>query len=334
MRVTFINVGYGDAVLFQAESGYTALLDGGSALPAEFAGDPYRIPAAEYLKSQGISHIDDLMISHIHEDHVCGLEPILEQTTVGRLFVPYPTEPFLGGQELHPGPQAPRSVPLYTNALNAYRRILLRAVDQSVPVTVLHAGDALELTEGLTVRVLAPKPASIQSYMELVENAYKTVGGPARTTALLGQLDGMSNHTSLLLRFELEQTVLLAAADSCPRQWNEVPDFLLENVNVLKLPHHGQIDSISEHFMAKMPLSHVITTASSDRRYNSANPAVYERLSAMAPAGRAPSFLFTDEREYPPYFSQPEGFQAVTLVMDSGGIRTEFIKINKKENSR
>jgi len=326
MRVTFINVGYGDAILFQAESGYTALLDGGSALPEEFAGDAYRIPAAEYLRTQKISHIDDVLISHIHEDHVCGLEPVLENVTVGRLFVPYPVEPFLQGRELLPGPQAPRSVPLYTKALHAYCRILKWAQKSAVPVEVLRAGDALELAPELTVRVLAPRPSVIRDYVETVEALWQTDGDTARTTALLGQLDGMSNHTSLLLRFELEGCVLLAAADSCPREWSEVPVFLLENANVLKLPHHGQIDSISELFMQKMPLTHVVTTASSDRRYNSANPAVYERLTAMAPAGSAPSFLFTDEREYPPYFSRPEGFQAITLVMDSGRIRTEFVK--------
>lgn len=334
MRVTFINVGYGDAILFQAGSGYTALLDGGSALPEEFAGDAYRIPAADYLRAQGIGHIDDVLISHIHEDHVCGLEPVLENVTVGRLLVPYPVEPFLRGRELLPGPQAPRSVPLYTKALNAYCRILKRAEKRAVPVVVLQAGDALELAPGLAVRVLAPRPLVVRDYMEAVEEAWRADGDTARTTALLGRLDGMSNHTSLLLRFELEGRVLLAAADSCPREWSEVPVFLLENANVLKLPHHGQIDSISELFMEKMPLTHVVTTASSDRRYNSANPAVYERLAAMAPAEKAPSFLFTDEREYPPYFSQPEGFQAITLVMDSDGIRTEFIKIKSKEKER
>lgn len=326
MRVTFINVGYGDAILFQAESGYTALLDGGSALPEEFAGDAYRIPAAEYLRTQKISHIDDVLISHIHEDHVCGLEPVLENVTVGRLLVPYPVGPFLQGRELLLGPQAPRSVPLYTKALHAYCRILKWAEKSAVPVEVLRAGDALEPAPDLTVRVLAPRPSVIRDYVETVEAVWRADGDTARTTALLGQLDGMSNHTSLLLRFELGNCVFLAAADSCPREWSEVPVFLLENANVLKLPHHGQIDSISELFMPKMPLTHVVTTASSDRRYNSANPAVYERLTAMAPMGSAPCFLFTDEREYPPYFSQPEGFQAITLVMDSGRIRTEFVK--------
>lgn len=79
--------------------------------------------------------------------------------------------------------------------------------------------------------------------------------------------------------------------------------------------------------MRNMPLQHVITTSASDRRYNSANEKVYRQLTEMFPADRTPRFLFSDEREYPPYFSQPDGFQAIKLVMDSGKITPEFIKI-------
>lgn len=326
MRITIINVGYGDAILFQAKDGYTALLDGGSALPEEFRDDPYRISGAAYLQAQGIRHLDAVLISHIHEDHVCGLEPILQQVSVGRLFVPYPTEPFQKGREVHAGPDAPRSVPLYTKALNAYRRILLAALEKGVPVTVLRAGDALELTRGLSMRVLAPKAAVTEKYLSIVERLYQTEDA-ALATKLLGRLDGMSNRTSLLLHFQTEGGVFLAAADSCPCEWDGAPSILLENVNVLKLPHHGQIDSINELLMEKMPLSYVVTTSASDRRYNSANPKVYERLSALYPEDRRPQFLFSDEREYPPYFSRPDGFQAITLVMDSGEITPEFIKI-------
>lgn len=326
MRITIINVGYGDAILFQAKDGYTALLDGGSALPEEFRGDPYRLPGAAYLQAQGIRRLDAVLISHIHEDHVCGLEPILRQVSVGRLFVPYPIEPFRKGREVRPGPDAPRSVPLYTKALNAYRRILLAALEGGIPVTVLRAGDALELTRGLGMQVLAPKAAVTEKYLSVIERLYQTEDA-ALATKLLGQLDGMSNQTSLLLRFQTEGGVFLAAADSCPREWDGVPQNLLENVNVLKLPHHGQIDSISELLMEKMPLAYVVTTSASDRRYNSANPQVYERLAALYPEDRRPQFLFSDEREYPPYFSQPDGFQAITLVMDSGRITPEFVKI-------
>lgn len=327
MEVTVINVGYGDAILVETDDRHRLLLDGGSALASEFEGDSYRIRSAEYLSKQQISHLDAVVISHIHEDHVCGLEAVLQQTVVDHLYVPYPVEPFLQGCELMPANGAPRSVPLYTNALNAYRRILLYAKERKIPVTVLKAGDAVELGANARMRVLAPKSCVVDAYMETVERAYRLADDPPAVTECLTRLDATSNHTSMLLRFELENTGFLSAADSCPREWNEVPKILLENVNVLKLPHHGQLDSISELFMKNMPLQYVITTSASDRRYNSANEKVYRQLTEMFPADRTPRFLFSDEREYPPYFSQPDGFQAIKLVMDSGKITPEFIKI-------
>ena len=66
MCVTVINVGYGDAILFQLKNGYTALLDGGSALESEFEGDSYRIRSADYLARQQIEHLNAVIISHIH----------------------------------------------------------------------------------------------------------------------------------------------------------------------------------------------------------------------------------------------------------------------------
>lgn len=333
MQITIINVGYGDAILFQSSGGFTALLDGGSASESEFSGDPYRIRAADYMRRENVTKLDAVLISHIHEDHVCGLEPIFERCSVKQLYVPYPVEPFLQGCELRPAPDAFRSVPLYTNALNAYRRILLRAMKAGTAVTVVGPGDTLRLGPELNAKVLAPKAQNIREYMELVEQAYASAGQESAVTELLTKLDAMSNRTSTLLRFETAKIVFLSAADSCPREWDELPSSLLKDGNVLKLPHHGQIDSISEQFMKDMPLEYVITTASSDRRYNSANAEVYKRLTQWR-APHPPKFLFSDERSYPPYFSQPDGFQAITLEIDSGVITPKFIKTNEKENER
>ena len=322
MRVTWINVGYGDAALFQADNGYTLLLDGGSNLPQEFDGDAFRIRSAAYLQQMGIRHIDAVMISHIHEDHVCGLVPILERIPADAFFVPYPVEPFLAGHDLQPEANAARSVPLYTNALNDYRRILAAATAAGTPITVVRPGDTLALTEGLTVQVLGPKAQNIKAYMKLVQCAYDS-RDKEEITALLTRLDATSNATSMLLKIEADGINFLMAADCCPREWDEVPLSLLKNVNVLKLPHHGQIDAVDPRLMADMPLQYVVTTASSDRRYNSANPAVYETLCAIR-SQQPPQFLFTDEREYPPYFSQPNGFHAITLEKKDGILTTHF----------
>lgn len=326
MKITFINVGYGDAILLQHENGYTALIDSGSNLSQEFEGNAYRIRAAEYLKCQKITHLQAVFISHIHEDHVCGLEAILNDITVDRLYVPYPVAPFLQNTVLQPADHAPCSVQLYTKALNAYGRILQKARKEDIPVQVLKAGTQLELADGLSVQVLAPEPDIVQSYLEQIEQVYASQNAE-EITRILGKLDATSNHTSLLLRFEMSDIIFLAAADSCPSQWRAVPSALLKNVNVLKLPHHGQRDAIDEELMQEMPLQYIITTAASDRRYHSANPEVYNRLLAMCTA--PPEFLFSDERNYLPYFYQPDGFQAITLVIDSGKIHPEFVHISR-----
>ena len=250
MCVTVINVGYGDAILFQLKNGYTALLDGGSALESEFEGDSYRIRSADYLARQQIEHLNAVIISHIHEDHVCGLEAVLQQTVVDHLYVPYPVEPFLKGCELTPASNAPRSVPLYVADLNAYRRILLHAKEKGIPVTVLKAGQVLKFGIDTKMRILAPKSCVVDAYMEIVERAYSLEADTNAVTECLIRLDATSNHTSMLLRFELGDIVFSARRIAVHLNGMRCLKFF-QNVNVLKLPHHGQIDSISGIFYEK-----------------------------------------------------------------------------------
>ena len=325
MKATFVNVGYGDCILLQNENGYNALIDGGSDLESEFAGDPYRIRAADYLKEQHITHLDAVFISHIHEDHVCGLEKVLKAIPADSIYIPYPLTVFNGARPLTPLPDAARSVPLYTEALNAFVRILEHAARSRIPVKTLQTGDTLRLTDTITVQVLAPRKQELTPYIERLHRIYEPDCPPEEVTALLTQLDATSNQTSMLLKISDGEQVLLDAADSCPNIWSEVPISLLQNVNVLKLPHHGQRDCISEALMKQMPLEYVITTSASDRRYNSANEEVYRKLSEWFSA-HPPRFLFTDEREYSPYFSQPDGFRATALFMNSQGVKVEFVK--------
>lgn len=326
MEMTFINVGYGDAILIQ-NRGFTLLLDGGSALPEEFADSAYRIPAVEYLQAAGISRIDLLILSHIHEDHVCGLESIVEQIPVDEIRLPFDPDVFQSAKEVMPDHSAPRSAHLFSRALNAAGRILQRANREGIPVKALRYGDTLHLPGGLELSVLAPAKSTCERFASLLQKVY-TLDDP--TEALI-EMDRTSNATSLLIALACDDVKCLLAADSVPSNWAESDFHLLKNENVLKLPHHGQIDSFHEFFMGDMPLEYVITTASSDRRYNSANRQVYEALRKLHPNVK---FLFTDEREYPPFFSRPDGFQAIKLVMDSGRIEPEFIKINKKEITR
>lgn len=324
MEITFINVGYGDAILIQS-NGFTMLLDGGSAMPGEFDGFAHRIRAADYLARAGISQIDLLVISHIHEDHVCGLEQVLERIPVAELRIPF--DPLILGKmrTFSPDETAPRSAHLFSEALGAMSRIIAAADARGIPVSSMECGDALTIPGGWRLSALAPSFAERERFESLLREAY-AADDP---TEALVTMDRTSNDSSLLLKLEHGERAFLLTGDSCPNNWRHVDFSLLQNVNVLKLPHHGQRDSIAEEVMLRMPLTHVITTASSDRRYHSANPAVYDALLRQHPKVR---LLFTDERSYTPYFENPPGAHAVKLVVDSEGIQTEFINIMQFHN--
>ncbi len=69
LELHFIDVGQADAVLIQADTGHTALYDGGL--------DDGR--ALGYLERIGIEHLNLLIASHNHADHIGGFPEIIER---------------------------------------------------------------------------------------------------------------------------------------------------------------------------------------------------------------------------------------------------------------
>lgn len=83
MTITFLNVGYGEAILVECpdaghpQGTFVMLIDGGSGEAEEFPPElPERAPLIKELERRGLDHIDVMISTHIHEDHVCGLLPV------------------------------------------------------------------------------------------------------------------------------------------------------------------------------------------------------------------------------------------------------------------
>ncbi len=70
--VAFLDVGQGDATLF-IDRGLTVLVDGGP--------DPAVL--ARKLEGHGVGRIDVVIVSHVHADHITGLEAVLGTVPVG-----------------------------------------------------------------------------------------------------------------------------------------------------------------------------------------------------------------------------------------------------------
>ncbi len=77
--VHFIDVGQADAALVLCD-GKAMLIDGGNAADSNLI--------YSYLKNQGIKHLDYIIATHAHEDHIGGLAGALNYATVGKAYCP------------------------------------------------------------------------------------------------------------------------------------------------------------------------------------------------------------------------------------------------------
>ncbi|MCH7924812.1 MAG: ComEC/Rec2 family competence protein [Planctomycetes bacterium] len=81
--VTALSVGAGSATVIQLPSGETLLYDAGSASPFDVG----RSTIVPFLRSRGISRIDDIFISHPNLDHFSGIPSILQEMDAGPIHI-------------------------------------------------------------------------------------------------------------------------------------------------------------------------------------------------------------------------------------------------------
>src|SRR5262249_21137186 len=130
LRVTFLDVGQGDAAVVELPDGRVLVVDAGGFPGSDF--DTGAAIVAPYLATRKIRHIDALVMTHPHPDHSGGLPFLLRRYR--------PREFWWSGW---PG----RGM--------EWRRLEEALVDTGVPSRVLHRGDALGGFDGL-VTVLHP----------------------------------------------------------------------------------------------------------------------------------------------------------------------------------
>jgi competence protein ComEC len=137
LEVTSIDVGQGDSILVVSPTGQTYLVDAGG-IPHWMHSDLDigEDVVSSYLWSRGISHLDMVVVTHPHADHIGGMGAILANFR--------PRELWLG-----PGPQNPE-----------LESVLREAKQLGVSVLRREAGDCLQ-TGDLTFRVLAPEISSL-----------------------------------------------------------------------------------------------------------------------------------------------------------------------------
>ena len=138
LRVTFLDVGQGDAAVVETPDGAVIVVDGGGnpGLTEIYGNDPGARVVVPFLRSRGINRVTLLAPSHPDDDHVQGL------VAVARAF---PVETMLDG-----------GIPdIHDDATNVRLRTILR--EKNVPTVTARRGQFYTLgTSGVAVEVLHP----------------------------------------------------------------------------------------------------------------------------------------------------------------------------------
>jgi len=125
LTIQVLDVGQGDAILIRAKD-QVVLVDTGDV--------PARDKLVSMLKSQGITTIDKLIITHPHADHIGGVAAVFQQFTVKQIYD--------SGQK---------------STSNLYKQYLIQIQKKNIPFTVVSAGMTIDLGNEINLKVLAPE---------------------------------------------------------------------------------------------------------------------------------------------------------------------------------
>lgn len=231
--ITCLDVGQGDGIVVQTPEGHCFLVDGGSS--SKNGTGQYQI--LPYLKSQRISRIDGIFISHTDKDHISGIQEILELTAkklnsvkIGCLYLPKWEKP-----------------------PDEWENLKRLAETAGIPVEILKEGDCLKAGK-LQIKIVAP----------------------------LIRASGMDvNEDGMVLQVKYKNFIGLLTGDIGEETEKKLlTQGKLEDVDFLKVGHHGSHYSTSWQFLEKVRPEYAFISCSETNTYGHPSPETIERLDA------------------------------------------------------
>lgn len=315
LRITFINVGNGDSILVECpgkESCFTMLVDGGSGEEEEYQNSVTgRIRAADFMEMAGVDHLDVMVNTHIHEDHTCGLLPVVRKWAPRQFWQPYSLS--LADRKLPadlPGPEK-ESTRKFLAAMQDYHRLCAMIKKQGGSVCQM-AGNGLRLCpfSGLRIKLLGPGISAVGERMEYFERLFR--GEEQERLKVLEWLDAHMNNSSMIMMLECSGRKILLPGDTDFAGYGDAGQEL--KADIFKVGHHGQQNGLDKKLLDAAAPEYVVICASSDRRYRSAAP---ELLELAASDGA--KLMFTDCPEVSPYTDGLSAHLGVRFELFSDG---------------
>jgi len=125
LRVHFLDVGQADSILVQLPNGQSMLVDAGNNSDGPFV--------VSYLKQQGIKRIEYLVGTHPHADHLGGLDNVINDFDIGKVYLPKTT-----------------------TTTKTFEDVLLALKNKNLKISPARAGVAVIEQDNLKINLVAP----------------------------------------------------------------------------------------------------------------------------------------------------------------------------------
>jgi competence protein ComEC len=249
VRLTFLDVGQGDAAVVETSEGPVMLIDGGGA--SDFT-DQGRAVIAPFLWERGIRRLDLIIATHPQLDHMGGLASVVREFNVGEIWT--------NGIE--------RDVPFA-------RRLKEIANARHLAVRAVSSADGPSSLGGCTVHILNPAPGlSLSS-----TNGDRGENMKARGASFEGK---HLNNQSIVIRLGCGRAAALYTGDIEEQAEERLVEVGTLASEILKVPHHGSRGSLSERFLEAVHPTFAVVSVGRANSYGHPAPSMldlYRRLN-------------------------------------------------------
>ncbi|WP_438351838.1 DNA internalization-related competence protein ComEC/Rec2 [Paenibacillus sp. FA6] len=250
--VSFLDVGQGDSILITTPKGKNILVDGGGTVSFRKQEDSWKnrkVPfevgekvVVPLLKKRGIHHLDAVVLSHGDQDHIGGLQAVLDHIPVKALL--------FNGTLTH---------------TVTMEKLLSTALVKDIPIYAVHNTMVMQPDEYTEMIFLSPEMTQDEQ-MEL------PIVKDQNHSSLVFILD--MNGVRVLLTGDMD----IANEMNILRNEANVAT-VLEGADIIKIAHHGSKTSTSEEWLARWKATAAVISAGFNNSYGHPKPEVVDRIT-------------------------------------------------------
>lgn len=266
LHITFLAVGQGDSAYIRFPRGSTMVVDTGGEVSGRF--DPGARIVTPFLRHERVRHIDRLVASHPHPDHIGGMPALFERFTIGELW--HNGDGVLDGRALS------QLVALAESSETRLVEFKTKMPESCPGLTALNDTSSLVASFAVGDPRCSGPPPSIDIDGVRVEILHP-LGGPwGGSFPEFGE-----NDNSLVLRLTHGNIKVLLTGDIehegeallLARGWDLSAD-------LIKAPHHGSRTSSTQAFVDAVSPQHVVLCIGENNQFHFPAPEIVSRYEA------------------------------------------------------